>query len=124
MKKHKKVDGKLLQMNKSYNQLKQKQKEKIAQWMYEETRRFHETTGQFPTAGTEEEVIAALYERIEAADIWIPYWEIASRYSGKRVKLCERIQKEDTLRKHPPDTVIFMNMCMICRGDEVLALDA
>ncbi len=123
MKKHKKVDGKLLQMNKSYNQLKQKQKEKIAQWMYEETRRFHETTGQFPTAKTEEEVIAAVYERIEEADIWIPYWEIASRYSGKRDKLCERIQKEDTLRKHPPDTVIFMNMCMICRGDKVLALD-
>ncbi len=32
-------------------------------------------------------------------------------------------QKLRTLRKHPPDTVIFMNMCMICRGDEVLALD-
>lgn len=123
MKNHIKVGGKLLQTTKSYNQLKQKQKDKIAQWMYEETRKFHEQTGEFPTAETDDAVIAAVYDHIEAADIWIPYGEIASRYQGKRTKICERIQKEDTLRKHPPDTVIFMNMCMICRGNEVLALD-
>ncbi|MDO4523641.1 MAG: NUDIX domain-containing protein, partial [Eubacteriales bacterium] len=108
---------------KSYNQLKQKQKEKIAQWMYEETRSFYERTGDFPVANNKEAVIEAVYNRIEEADIWIPYGEIASRYQGKCVKLCERIKKEDSLRKHPPDTVIFMNMCMVCRGNEVLALD-
>jgi len=35
MSKHIKVDGKLLQVNKSYSQLKNKQKMKIADWMYE-----------------------------------------------------------------------------------------
>ncbi|CCZ63539.1 8-oxo-dGTP diphosphatase [Hungatella hathewayi] len=123
MKNHVKVGTKLLQTNKSYNQLKQKQKDKIAQWMYEETRRFYEETGAFPTAKTDDAVIAAIYDRIEAADIWIPYGEISGRYSGKRAKICERIRKEDTIRKHLTETVIFMNMCMICRGDEVLALD-
>lgn len=38
MKNHEMVDGKLLQTNKKYSQLKQKQKDKIAVWMYEETR--------------------------------------------------------------------------------------
>ncbi len=27
------------------------------------------------------------------------------------------------MSKHMPEPVIFMNMCMICRGDEVVALD-
>lgn len=36
MSNHKMVNGKLLQMNKPYSQLKQKQKEKIGNWMYEE----------------------------------------------------------------------------------------
>ena len=35
MSKHKMVDGRLLQMNKSFGQLKQKQREKIAEWMYQ-----------------------------------------------------------------------------------------
>ncbi len=123
MKNHIRIDGKLFQTNKSYNQLKQKQKDKIAQWMYDETRAFFEKNGMFPTAKTEYIVIDAIYARIEAAEIWIPYDEIDSRYSSKREKICQRIQKEDTLRKHPPEKVIFMNMCMICCGNEVLALD-
>ena len=39
MSKHKMVDGRLLQMNKSYGQLKQKQKEKISEWMYQAYRK-------------------------------------------------------------------------------------
>ena len=35
MSKHKMVDGRLLQMDKSFGQLKQKQREKIAEWMYQ-----------------------------------------------------------------------------------------
>ena len=33
---HKKIDGQLLQMNKSFNNLKMKQKDKITAWVYEE----------------------------------------------------------------------------------------
>ena len=36
-KNHQMVNGQLLQMDKQYSALKQKQKEKIALWMYEET---------------------------------------------------------------------------------------
>ena len=39
MGKHKMVDGRLLQMNKSYGQLKQKQKEKLSEWMYQAYRK-------------------------------------------------------------------------------------
>ena len=39
MSKHMMVDGQLIQMDKSYSQLKQKQKDRIVGWMYEAFRR-------------------------------------------------------------------------------------
>lgn len=40
-KNHKMTDGKLLQMDKKYAQLKLKQKEKIAEWMFQATRDYY-----------------------------------------------------------------------------------
>ena len=37
---HKKTDGQLLQMNKSFNNLKMKQKDKITAWVYEEYKKY------------------------------------------------------------------------------------
>ena len=39
---HKMIDGKLIQMDKRYSQLKLKQKDKIAEWMYLETKAYYE----------------------------------------------------------------------------------
>ena len=39
MSKHKMVNGQLLQMNKTYKDLKNRQKDKIAGWMYEAYKR-------------------------------------------------------------------------------------
>ncbi len=41
-KNHKMIDGKLLQTDKKYSHLKLKQKEKIAEWMYLETKAYYE----------------------------------------------------------------------------------
>lgn len=38
---HKMIDGRLLQTNKKYSQLKMKQKEKIAEWMFQATRDYY-----------------------------------------------------------------------------------
>ena len=38
MKNHVKVNGRLIQENKKYSQLKQKQKEKIINWLYQGTK--------------------------------------------------------------------------------------
>ena len=47
-KNHKMIDGKLLQTDKKYSHLKLKQKEKIAEWMYLETKAYYEKTIHFP----------------------------------------------------------------------------
>ncbi len=123
MKNHEWIDGQLLQINKKYAQLKLNQKARIAEWMYDETRKYYERTGKYPIQHHDEEVIDAVYERIVEASIWVPYGEVARHYHGKRTQITRRIRREEATKKHPADTVIFMNMCMVCDEDKVLALD-
>ena len=78
MSKHKMVEGRLLQMNKSYGQLKQKQKEKISEWMYQAYRK------QTSENLSDEEALQLIFERIEEAKIWISDHEILNRYREKR----------------------------------------
>lgn len=78
MSKHIKVDGKLLQVNKSYNDLKMRQKEKIAHWMYEAyVLQTEENLSDF-------EALGYIFDKIEEAEIWIPDYEIEKRYRAKK----------------------------------------
>lgn len=47
-KNYKMIDGKLLQMDKKYTRLKLKQKEKIAEWMFQVTRDYYTKNYTFP----------------------------------------------------------------------------
>ena len=88
MSKHKMVDGRLLQMNKSYGQLKQKQKEKISEWMYQAYRK------QTSENLSDEEALQLIFERIEEAKIWIPDHEILNRYREKKNQFRKRLAGE------------------------------
>lgn len=89
MSKHKMVDGRLLQMNKTYGQLKQKQKQKISGWMYEAYRK------QAAENLSDEEALQLVFSRIEDAKIWIPEHEIVSRYRAKKTQLRKRLAGEN-----------------------------
>ena len=89
MSKHKMVDGRLLQMNKSYGQLKQKQKEKISEWMYQAYRK--QTSGKL----SDEEALQLVFDRIEEAKIWIPDYEILNRYRAKKNQFRKRLAGEN-----------------------------
>ena len=78
MSKHMKVDGKLLQMNKSYSQLKQKQKAKISEWMYE-AYKLQQSDGI-----SDADAVEYVYNKIEDAEIWIPFHEIEKRYHSRK----------------------------------------
>ena len=47
-KNHEMIDGKLMQTDKKYAQLKLKQKEKIAEWMFQATRDYYMKKYTFP----------------------------------------------------------------------------
>lgn len=124
-KNHKKINNRLIQTDKKYSQLKLKQKGKIADWIYQETKKYCDQFDQIPEPFYPEEVLERVYERIEEADIWIPYYEVAKHYKKKQTQILRRIRRES---KEELDSriqqVCFMNMCMITDGKgNVVALD-
>lgn len=101
-KNHKIIDGKLLQTDKKYANLKMKQKERINLWVTEEIHSFYKEYHKMPARENEfSEVLDLVYKRIEEADIWIPYEEIYNRYMGSRMnrinKIYGQIQKEERM---------------------------
>ena len=89
MSKHRMVDGRLLQMNKRYEQLKQKQKQKISGWMYQAYRK------QAAENLSDEEALQLVFSHIEDAKIWIPEHEIVSRYRAKKTQFRKRLAGEN-----------------------------
>lgn len=92
-KNHEMIDGKLLQTDKKYAQLKLKQKEKIAEWMFQATRDYYMKKYTFPNDKHLEEVVDIVYEKIEDAEIWIPYGEVFKHYKSKRSDINKRIRR-------------------------------
>ena len=125
MKNHKVIDGHLLQNNKKYSHLKLKQKNRIAEWMYQETKEYYEKQYVFPDEEHLDDVVKKVYDRIEQAEIWIPYEEVRHHYKKKRSDLDSRVRRELNVGEEKyKEKACFMNLCMI--QDEqgnVLALD-
>lgn len=93
-KNHKKVDGKLLRTDKQFRHLKQRQKETISTWLYEEYRRLWIEKGQEPHKYNNREIVAAVMERIEAAGIWLPEQEVTKYFYRRKTHYRNRIEKE------------------------------
>ena len=70
-------------------QLKDKQKEKIVEWMFQAYRK------QTSEKQSDEEALQTVFERIEEADIWIPDYEILNRYRAKKKQFANRIAGEN-----------------------------
>src|SRR5699024_3547834 len=86
MKNHIKVNGKLLQTNKRFSQLKQSQKEWIATELYKlyhDKMKERRTTRKLP-GNHRDEVIASLYKKIEESGIWTPYQEL-EKYTFSKI---------------------------------------
>ena len=68
-KNHINIRDMLLQTNKPFSQLKQSQKEKINEWLYDEYSRIYDETGTQPDKRYNNEILDAVYEKINAAGI-------------------------------------------------------
>lgn len=93
-KNHEFVGGKLLQTNKKFSQLKEKQKALIAEWFYIECDNFYKENNKFPLSkGETETIIDLVYERIQGHDIWIPFGEIKQYFSKRKARIEKRVLK-------------------------------
>jgi 8-oxo-dGTP diphosphatase len=92
-KNHEWVDGRLLQTNKRFSQLKQTQKLKIDGWLYNEYSRVYDQIGKPPDARRNDEILDAAYEKIQEADIWIPFGEVRQYFYGRKSAFRRRYAK-------------------------------
>ena len=88
MSKHKMVNGQLLQMNKTYKDLKNRQKDKIAGWMYEAYKR------QVNDGLSNDEAFALVMEKINEAQIWVPEYEVEQKYNSMKRRFKNRMNAE------------------------------
>ncbi|UOQ95098.1 hypothetical protein MUO14_09285 [Halobacillus shinanisalinarum] len=96
MKNHIKVNGKLLQTNKRFSQLKQSQKNWIATELYKlyhEKMKERRTTRKLPPEHRDA-VISSLYEQIQNREIWIPYGEVEKYAFSKTTKIVKSFKKQ------------------------------
>ena len=69
------INGQLLQMNKKWSHLKEKQKT----WIMETAAgvdHFVRERGKLPLHGSKQQLIEHIYEVFEAKGVWIPYGEV------------------------------------------------
>lgn len=93
-KNHVMTDRGLLQTDKKFSALKERQKTKIAEWMYEAYRNCYLEFGRIPQKGTEGEVLSYVFQKIDDAGIWILDGEIYQYYRKRKNKLLKRLKKE------------------------------
>lgn len=98
-KNHKMVDGRLLQTDKKFSALKEKQKTKIAEWIYEAYRKCYVESGKIPTKKNDSEIISYVFAKIDEAQIWIPDGEIYAYYQKRKGKLQKRLEKEFSIEQ-------------------------
>ena len=91
-KNHEWVNGQLLQTNKKWSHLKERQKTWIQETTAKEHAAFVEAHGRLPMKKQKEAVLDAVRERIKERGIWLPYGEFKPNVS----KMIDRLN-----RRHP-----------------------
>lgn len=124
MKNHEWVDGKLLQTNKKYSQLKLKQKEKIYQWMYEAYRDKYREFGKYPDLKDIDDILEPVMERIDEAEIWISYGEVRKHFKGCMTQLRKRLNRENRTVPDENNTIEPLSIVFsVCKVSDYSGID-
>lgn len=81
-------------MDKQFRNLKQRQKEKINTWLFEEYRRVWLEIGHEPQPRHNRQILSAVREKIEVAGIWIPDGEVERYFYRRKAHYRSRINKQ------------------------------
>ena len=84
----------MINLNKRFSDLKEKQKAKIAEWLYIETYRFYKGHDHMPYHSEKQAVLDTVYAMIEEAGIWIPYAEVEIYYRSKISRYRSRVLRD------------------------------
>lgn len=92
-KNHEMRNGKLIQTDKRFSQLKMKQKEKISAWLFEESIVHYEKNGKPPNKKQDLEILWKVYDKIECAEMWLPFYKLEKYYKAKKKAIEKRCLK-------------------------------
>ena len=122
MKNHIKIDGQLLQTNKKWSSLKESQKQKISTWLREETAAYYQIHQQYPMGRYSEDVVDKVYDKIRSAGIWIPYDEVYSHYTAKKLHIINSLEKARPHKKLYLDMTDLANSgtSVMVKGAEII----
>lgn len=81
------------QPDKTYKDLKQKQKMKIADWMFRETCSYYKANGEMPAEEAVKEITERIYKKLESQAIWVPFDEVYRAYLLKLPRYEIRIRE-------------------------------
>lgn len=95
MKNHQVVNGKLLQNNKKFDQLKEHQRIQIAEWLFEAYKEIRTDRKQTPNGEDDAQIIGVVMEKISNAEIWIPEHEVEMYYKRKKIRYAKRFEAEN-----------------------------
>ena len=82
--------------NKTYKQLKQKQKAKISDWIYKEVFLYYKEHEGFPDDNNYHAIYNKIYEKLKSLAIWCPYDEFERNMLKKREHIQERVIRDLT----------------------------
>lgn len=89
--------------NKTYKDLRQKQKAKIADWMFKLVCEYYREHGKMPEGEAAEKIAVKIYEKVKSAAIWVPYEEFHSVFLYKLPQYEARITESGLPEEAPPD---------------------
>lgn len=78
------------ELNKTYKHLKQKQKAKIADWMYRETCSFYSNHERMPNESEVDDLTKMIYTKICSLAICVPYQDVLLQFQ----KSCRCMKNE------------------------------
>ena len=90
MKNHIVVNGKLLQTNQKFSDLKQSQQDDIRSWIRNTYRQVRDSDFAGNPREIKEEVVSRVMEKIRERDIWIPEHEIRREYESMARSMHEK----------------------------------
>ena len=64
------------QPNKTYKDLRQKQKARISDWMFWAICEYYKEHGKMPEGEAAEQITVRIYDKIKSLAIWVPYDEV------------------------------------------------
>lgn len=88
--------------NKTYKDLRQKQKARIAGWLFQAVCEYYKEHGSVPEGEAVDQIAARIYDKVKSVAIWVPYDEFYRAFLHKLPRYEARIAEHGLPEETPP----------------------